>query len=93
MEFGKNAMLSKGKEITLYGSPVDPNYRRVRQVLLTTGAVFSEVDVTVSAFAAEKLLRETGSASVPIVDVSGTLVKGTDEMALRSALSRLKPTI
>ncbi len=93
MDFAKNALLSKGKEVTLYGSPVDPNYRRVRQLLLTTGAVFEEVDVTKSAFAAEHLLRDAGTAVSPVVDVAGTLVKGTDEPALRSALLRLKPSI
>lgn len=88
--FGDSLLASLGKRIVFYSVPTSEECKRTREILLLNGADFTEVDVTKSAFAAEQLLKKTGSVSTPAVEVNGVLVKGNDEAALKQALSAFR---
>ncbi len=85
--FEGDILVSKGKQVVFYSIPSSVECEQVRHFLLTHGALFTEVDVTKSAFAAEQLMKRTGSIQTPVIDASGFLVKGFDEKALLKALS------
>ncbi|RME26653.1 MAG: NrdH-redoxin [Deltaproteobacteria bacterium] len=83
----KKRQRTNGK-VLLYSTPWCPWCKRAASYLRKRGVDFEEIDVSRSPAALKEMLRKTGGAAgVPVVDISGTVVRGFDRAAIDRALA------
>jgi glutaredoxin 3 len=79
-------------EVVMYRTPFCSYCMRAAMLLRAKGIAFKEIDVSNDRETRERLLRETGSHTVPQIFINGASVGGYDDIAMldrRGALDRL----
>ena len=72
--------------VKIYSTPVCPYCSTLKQFLSDEGVAFEDIDVIKNKEALEEIIKKTGRAEVPIVDINGEIVVGFDKEKICSLL-------
>ena len=67
------------KEVKVYSTNYCPYCMKAKQLLKTKNIPFQEIDLTNDPATREKLVKETGHQTVPMIFIGGKLVGGFDD--------------
>lgn len=65
-------------KITIYTTPTCPYCARAKSYLKQLGLRFTEIDVSKDPSAAERLVKRTGQAGVPVIEIGNHVIVGFD---------------
>lgn len=68
--------------ITIYTTPTCVYCKMTKAFLSEKSIAYQEKDVAVDAAAREEMIKKSGSLSVPVIDVDGTILVGFDKERL-----------
>lgn len=74
------------KSVTVYSTPTCPYCKMTKEFLKKNSIKYKDVDVSSDDKAAEEMVEKSGQMGVPVTDISGKIIVGFDESALRKAL-------
>lgn len=74
------------KSVTVYSTPTCPYCKMTKEFLKKNSIKFKDIDVSSDDKAAESMVERSGQMGVPVIDISGKIIVGFDEPALRKAL-------
>jgi len=80
-------------DVVIYRTPFCPYCTRAAMLLRGKGVAFREIDVSNDEEARQRLLRETGSRTVPQIFINGASVGGYDDIALLDRRGALDPLL
>ena len=80
-------------EVVMYRTPYCPYCVRAAMLLKKKGVEFKEIDVSNDDEARERLLRDTGSRTVPQIFINGVSVGGFDDIASLDRRGALDPLL
>lgn len=72
--------------ITVYSTSNCPFCKQLKQYLDTQGLRYTEIDVSGSFDAREELKKKSGTLSVPVIDINGTIIIGFDVPKIEAVL-------
>lgn len=72
--------------VTVYSTPTCPWCKKAKEWLTEKGVNFSDVDVASDPDKAQEMQKKSGSMSVPVIDINGTIIVGYDEGKMQAAL-------
>ncbi len=73
--------------VTVYSTPTCPWCKKAKEWLTEKGVDFSDVDVSADADKAKEMQKKSGSMSVPVIDINGTVIVGYNEREMEKALN------
>ncbi len=68
------------KEVKVYSKSYCPYCTRAKQLLKSKKIPFQEIDLTNDSAAQDKLVKETGWQTVPMIFIGGKLIGGFDDL-------------
>jgi glutaredoxin 3 len=80
-------------EVVIYRTPFCAYCMRAAMLLKSKGVRFREIDVSSDPQTRERLLRETGSHTVPQIFINGASVGGFDDIAALDRRGALDPLL
>jgi len=80
-------------EVVMYRTRFCPYCMRAAVLLKSKGIAFEEIDVSNDPATRDRLLRETGSHTVPQVFINGVSVGGYDDIATLDRRGALDPLL
>jgi glutaredoxin 3 len=80
-------------EVVMYRTPFCSYCMRAAMLLERKGVVFREIDVSNDPDTRERLVRETGSHTVPQIFINGASVGGYDDIAALDRRGALEPLL
>jgi len=80
-------------EVVIYRTPFCSYCMRAAMLLKGKGVAFREIDVSNDPATRERLLRETGSHTVPQIFINGASVGGFDDIAALDRRGALDPLL
>jgi len=80
-------------EVVMYRTPFCSYCMRAAMLLKGKGIVFQEIDVSNDPDTRERLVRETGSHTVPQIFINGASVGGYDDIATLDRRGALDPLL
>jgi len=80
-------------EVVMYRTPFCPYCMRAAMLLKGKGVTFQEIDVSNDPGTRQRLLRETGSHTVPQIFINGVSVGGYDDIATLDRRGALDPLL
>jgi len=75
-------------KIKIYTTPSCPWCTTAKKFLKKNNAEFEEIDVAENSKKAQEMIDKSGQMSVPVIDISGEIIIGFDEAAIKKALSK-----
>jgi glutaredoxin-like YruB-family protein len=72
--------------IRIYTTPGCFWCSKLKQFLKENAIEYEEIDVSRDRKAAEEMLRKSGQAGVPVIEIDGRIIVGFDEEKIRKAL-------
>jgi len=78
---------SKMAKTIVYSTKICPWCRVAKDFLAENNVEFEEKDVGEDAAARDEMVKKTGSMSVPVLDIDGTIIVGFDKEAIKKALN------
>ena len=89
------AMLGRAMfaEVVMYRTPFCSYCMRAAMLLKSKGVAFKEIDVSNDPETRARLLRETGSHTVPQIFINGASVGGYDDIAALDRRGALEPLL
>lgn len=73
-------------QATLYTSPTCTHCGTVREILERNGIDYAELDIAADVNVLQELLDKTHQTAVPVVEIDGMTVVGTDRRKIESLL-------
>jgi glutaredoxin-like YruB-family protein len=73
--------------VVLYMTDWCPYCRKAREYLISQGVSFTEYDIDKDKGKREEMRRRSGSTSIPVIDVEGTIIRGFAPEAISSAIN------
>jgi glutaredoxin-like YruB-family protein len=73
--------------VVLYMTDWCPYCRKAREYLVSQGVSFTEYDIDKDKGKREEMRRKSGSTSIPVIDVEGTVIRGFSPEAISSAIN------
>ena len=80
-------------EVVMYRTRFCPYCMRAASLLERKGVAFREIDVSSDPATRERLLRETGSHTVPQIFINGAFVGGFDDISALDRRGALDPLL
>jgi len=80
-------------EVVMYRTRFCPYCMRAAVLLKSKGIAFEEIDVSNDPATRDRLLRETGSHTVPQIFINGVSVGGYDDIATLDRRGALDPLL
>ncbi len=80
-------------EVVMYRTRFCPYCTRAAMLLKAKGVAFQEIDVSNDPDTRERLLKETGSHTVPQIFINGASVGGYDDIATLDRRGALDPLL
>ena len=80
-------------QVVMYRTPFCPYCTRAARLLQGKGVAYREIDVSNDPDTRQRLLRETGSHTVPQIFINGASVGGYDDIALLDRRGALDPLL
>jgi glutaredoxin 3 len=74
------------KNITIYSTPTCVYCNLAKTFFKTNNVIFTEYDVASNMEKRKEMIEKTGQMGVPVIDVSGEVIVGFDELKLKSLL-------
>ncbi len=76
----------KESKVIVYSTPTCPWCHRAKDYLKKNKVAFEDVNVAGNQERAEEMVKKSGQMGVPVIDISGTIIVGFDESAIKKAL-------
>ncbi len=76
--------------VILYMTDWCPYCKKARNYLSSAGVSFSEYDIEKDKQRRSEMMKKTGSTSVPVIDIEGTVIRGFVPAAIDAAILRKK---
>ena len=72
--------------IKIYSSPTCPYCYILKNYLKEKGFEFEEIDISKETAKKEELIKKTGLATLPVIEIDGQLIIGFDKKKIDEAL-------
>ncbi|MDP2665907.1 MAG: glutaredoxin family protein [Candidatus Diapherotrites archaeon] len=73
-------------KVTIYTTPTCIYCRLTKEFFRENHITYTEIDVAANAEAAQDMIKKSGQAGVPVIEVDGHFIVGFDKPALKKAL-------
>ncbi|MFH0736956.1 MAG: glutaredoxin family protein [Candidatus Micrarchaeota archaeon] len=77
--------------IIIYSSPSCQYCNMAKTYLLERKLAFTDIDVSKDQEKAREMVKKSGQAAVPVLEINGRIVVGFDRQLIDDALKRRKP--
>jgi glutaredoxin 3 len=73
-------------KVTVYSTPTCPWCNKTKEFLKKNKIDFKNVDVAADQKAAQDMIKRSGQAGVPVIEIEGEMIVGFQEDKLKKAL-------
>ena len=81
------------KQVKIYTTPYCPYCHRAKELFASLNIPFEDTDVQANPDVRDKLIKETGHMTVPLIFIGEKFIGGYDDLAALHAKGELMPLV
>lgn len=74
------------KKVIIYSTPACPYCKKAKEYLQEKGIEYSDIDVSQNEAVQKEMIEKSGTMSVAVIDIEGTIVVGFEKDKIDAAL-------